>query len=163
MPTEKTAFVPRFDHPWVREERAPIYVFDYAPTATLAEITVFYDQMAQWYRALSAPVACVAVVNNITHLDAAARQLVAARERELEPFQRKYLRGTAFIVESAMKRGLITAVFWMSPPCYRWKTFVKFDEGCFWAYAQLRREGNRPSIPSEDARKPEIDSPNPTK
>lgn len=138
--------MPRLDHPWVRNEHAPIYVLDYPSEATPEAINAYYDKMAEWYRMLTAPVACVALVNNVARLDALERQLVATREKELEPYQRQYLRGTALIVESTLKRGMITAVFWTTPPCYRWKVFTSFDEGCFWANAQLH--SLRPSVPT---------------
>lgn len=128
---------PKFEHPWVREERAPVYVFNYPHTATKFAIHEFYDRMTQFYMALSSPIACVALVNNIDKLDASDCLLVARRERVLAPFQQKFLRGTALVVDSPLRRGLIAAVFGAAPPNYRWKAFADYEQACFWAHSQL--------------------------
>ena len=48
-------------------------------------------------------------------------------------------RGTAFVTESSLARGLITAVSWVAPTAYPQKTFADRRTALEWGYEQLGR------------------------
>jgi hypothetical protein len=50
---------------------------------------------------------------------------------------RKCRMGLAFVSNSALVRGMLTATYWLSPPPYPYRTFSSLDEAMAWARSLL--------------------------
>lgn len=50
---------------------------------------------------------------------------------------RRIVRGIAVVTPSALKRGIITAVFWLSPPPTEHRTFENVDDAMAWARSMI--------------------------
>ena len=90
-----------------------------------------------WARRVRYPVAWVTDLSNITKAPATQRKALAEHLKQFEAFSERWNAGSALIVPSAWLRGLVTAVFWVSPPKYPHKTFSELLPGQRWAQEQL--------------------------
>src|SRR5512138_3237773 len=78
-------------------------------------------------------------------IDTSGSALPTARQRKLQadsiaegnPLARRYLRGIAFIVDSPIRRGILTAIFWLTKPDWRYQIFYDSGEAVTWARAVL--------------------------
>lgn len=52
---------------------------------------------------------------------------------------RRIVRGIAVVTPSAIKRGIITAVFWLSPPPTDHRTFENVDMAMAWARSLIEK------------------------
>lgn len=48
-----------------------------------------------------------------------------------------YCRGAALVFESALLRGMLTAILWVSKPVYPTRVFRTVEDASWWAYDQL--------------------------
>jgi hypothetical protein len=90
-----------------------------------------------WAHRVRYPVAWVIDLSNITKAPATQRKALAEHLKHFEAFSERWNAGSALIVPSAWLRGLVTAVFWVSPPKYPHKTFSELLLGERWAQEQL--------------------------
>lgn len=83
-----------------------------------------------------------AVVFDLTH---AGRPSAKQRSRMSQHLQeqrgtiQRQVRGMAMVAPSAITRGVITAVFWLSPPPVEHRVFDGRDEAFHWARSLLSR------------------------
>lgn len=77
--------------------------------------------------------------------EARVRKLVAERLAAQNAARKVLLRGEATVLESALVRGGLTAIYWLSPPGYPWKIFGDMSEALHWAQAQLTRLPGEPA------------------
>ena len=61
--------------------------------------------------------------------------------RENEGALRRWSAGTAFVVQSAIVRGVLTAILWMQPIPQEHVVVATRAEGVRWAREQLRKRG----------------------
>jgi hypothetical protein len=64
--------------------------------------------------------------------DAAARQHFAEFSKANSPITKRFCRGEAYILPSAVLRGALTAIMWFSPFEYPHKVFASVDEARAW-------------------------------
>jgi len=82
-------------------------------------------------------VAWVIDLSNIAKASATQRQAFGEHLKRFEAFNVRWNTGSALIVPNAWLRGLVTAVFWISPPKFPNKLFSDPFESKDWAKAQL--------------------------
>jgi hypothetical protein len=78
------------------------------------------------------------------------RQIQADWIIEHKPLIQKLCCGVAFVVGSAIQRGVLTAVHWLSPPPYAYAVYARRAEATKWCIEQLR--ARRIALP------PDVDS-----
>jgi hypothetical protein len=86
---------------------------------------------------------------NVTLLDARDAESPSAKQRQKQAewlkanreALKEYSLGTAFVISSAMVRGALTAILWMTPMPAAHAVVGTFDEGERWAYDQLMKAG----------------------
>jgi hypothetical protein len=61
------------------------------------------------------------------------RKLIADHMAAREQQTRNLCLGSAFVLNSAVMRGILTAVFWMRKPVVPTKVFAELDEATLWA------------------------------
>ncbi len=124
-------------HSWVDESGAPLYRLAFPPRTTDEELHAYYDKVDRWAASLTEPVAWVVDVAGVVSATPAQRKIVSEREARLSAIQKRLYRGSAFVAKSTLTRGLVTAVFWMTPPPYPYKVFDDERAARAWAAGQL--------------------------
>lgn len=140
------------DHPWISNDLMPIYRWTFPPEATDEELGACFRAREDWARRVRYHVAWVTDLSNITKAPATQRRALAEHHRRFEAFSERWNAGSALIASSAWLRGLVTAVFWISPPKYPHETFAELLPGERWARQQLAAklaERERPNPTSD--------------
>lgn len=126
-------------HPWLVVERAPLLGTVFPGAATDEETRAYCDALHALYSGLSHPVAWVLDASAVRTVPASQRAIFANNEVRTRAAAVQWNRGTAFIVTNAFVRGVLSAVYWASPPAYPYKIFSHRQDAEAWAMAQLGR------------------------
>jgi hypothetical protein len=132
-----------WQHPWFDHSRAPLLVQRYPRDTGDQELIAFTGAVEAYMAAHPAPFAWVCDASNLVHATARQRQLMGEFEKRTAEHDRKYCLGTALVVASPVARGIITAVYWLSPPVYPYRTFARWDDAEKWARERLAEKGVR--------------------
>jgi hypothetical protein len=125
------------DHPWVSHRHVPIYEWTFPQEASDEELAAFVQARESWAARAHYPVAWVVELSNLTKANAKQRRTFAEHLKRFERHDVQWNAGSALIVPSAWLRGLVTAVFWISPPKFPHQTFAKRTDALEWAQMQL--------------------------
>jgi len=125
------------DHPWVSHRHVPIYEFTFPPEASDEELAAFVRAREEWATRAHYPVAWVVQLSNLTKANAKQRRTFAEHLKRFERHDVQWNGGSALIVPSAWLRGLVTAVFWISPPKFPHQAFAERSDALEWAQLQL--------------------------
>jgi hypothetical protein len=125
------------DHPWVSHRHMPIYEWTFPSEATDEELDAFVRAREEWATRAHYPVAWVVELSNLTKANAKQRRAFAEHLKRFEEHDVHWNGGSALIVPSGWLRGLVTAVFWISPPKFPHQTFAKRTDALEWAQLQL--------------------------
>ena len=125
------------EHPWVLHNHVPIYEWAFPAQATDDELMSFIDARESWAEHASYPVAWVVELSNLTKATATQRRMFADHLKRFEPHDVRWNGGSAIVVPSGWIRGLVTAVFWLSPPKFPHQAFAKRSDALEWAKLQL--------------------------
>jgi 1,2-phenylacetyl-CoA epoxidase PaaB subunit len=125
------------DHPWVSHQHVPIYEFTFPPEATDEELAAFARAREEWATRAHYPVAWVVELSNLTKANAKQRKIFAEHLKRFEGHDVRWTGGSALIVPSGWLRGLVTAVFWISPPKFPHQAFANRTDALEWAQLQL--------------------------
>jgi hypothetical protein len=125
------------DHPWVSHRHVPIYEFTFPPEASDEELAAFVRAREEWANRAHYPVAWVVQLSNLTKANAKQRRTFAEHLKRFERHDVQWNGGSALIVPSGWLRGLVTAVFWLSPPKFPHQAFAKRSDALEWAQLQL--------------------------
>ena len=96
-----------------------------------------FDVVANLYETRKEPYVTVVDASNSHRPSPAHRYLQTEFRRRYQDHVRAYCRGTAIVVNSAIIRAVITAIFWIKPPDTKTKFFADMDSAIAWARAQL--------------------------
>lgn len=127
----------RIDHPWVRHQRLPIYEWAFPANPSDEELSSFIEARNRWAKQATYPVAWLVDLSNMTSASAVQRRRFAEHVKSFEPFDIKYTVGVAAIVPNPLMRGLVTAVYWITPPKFPNRVFARMDDGVAWLHEQL--------------------------
>jgi hypothetical protein len=125
------------DHPWVSHRHVPIYEFTFPAEATDEELAAFVRAREEWATRAHYPVAWVVELSNLRKANAIQRRVFAEHLKRFEAHDVQWNAGSALIVPSGWLRGLVTAVFWISPPKFPNQAFAKRTDALEWAQLQL--------------------------
>lgn len=125
------------DHPWVSHRHVPIYEWTFPSEATDEELAAFVQARESWAKRARYPVAWVVELSHITKANAKQRRIFAEHLKRFEAHDVRWNGGSALIVPRAWLRGLVTAVFWISPPKFPHQAFSKRSDALQWAQTQL--------------------------
>ena len=132
----KTGYL-EIDHPWVSNDLMPVYRWTFPKEATDAELSACFQAREDWGSRAEYPVAWVIDLSNIIKAPATQRKAFGAHLKRFEQHNARWNAGSALIVPSAWLRGLVTAVFLISPPKFPNRFFAGPAEAERWATAQL--------------------------
>jgi hypothetical protein len=125
------------EHPWVCNDLMPVYLWTFPSEATDEELDSSLRAREGWALRAHYYVAWVIDLSKITKAPATQRKAFAEHLKRFEPHNVRWNTGSALIVPSAWLRGIVTAVFWVSPPKFPNKLFSDPVEGLRWAQQQL--------------------------
>jgi hypothetical protein len=101
------------------------------------DLTAFLAAAEKLILALQTPYAWVVDVGGLLRVTAKQRRMFAEFEDRTKEQDAKLCAGAAIYAPTAFTRGLVTAVFWLSPPAYPTKIVASFEEAEAWARAKL--------------------------
>jgi len=125
------------NHPWVSHRHVPIYEWTFPSEATDEELDAFVRAREEWATRAHYPVAWVVELSNLTKANAKQRRTFAEHLKRFEDHDVRWNAGSALIVPSGWLRGLVTAVFWLSPPKFPHQAFARRTDALEWAQLQL--------------------------
>jgi hypothetical protein len=125
------------EHPWVVHKHVPIYEWRFPAQTTDEELRAFTDAREEWATRAHYPVAWVVELSNLSNATATQRRIFAEHLKRFEAHDVQWNGGSALIVPSGWLRGLVTAVFWLSPPKFPHQAFAKRSDALQWAQLQL--------------------------
>ncbi len=125
------------DHPWFSNDLMPIYRWTFPKEGTDDELSASFRAREDWGARAQYPVAWVLDLSNIITAPATQRKAFGAHLKRFEEHNARWNAGSALIVPNAWLRGLVTAVFWISPPKFPNKFFSEPVAGERWARNQL--------------------------
>lgn len=125
------------DHPWVSHKHLPIYEWTFPAEASDEALDAFVKAREDWATRAQYPVAWVVELSNLRKANAKQRRTFAEHLKRFEEHDVLWNGGSALIVPSAWLRGLVTAVFWISPPKFPHQAFAKRSDALEWAQLQL--------------------------
>jgi hypothetical protein len=102
-----------------------------------AHIDEFIQRFEAEVRGQQRPYATVMRLTQGGGITAKQRAYMASRMRDGS--SQEDCKGTAFVLTSAVMRGLLTAVLWIRKPAYPVATFRSLPEGIEWARDQVNR------------------------
>jgi len=81
-------------------------------------------------------------------MTAKQRKMIAEHGAKRAEYSRRMCRGTAFVFDSPVMRGILTAIFWLRPADVPTQVFGDLEAALQWVQAQhqQRRHSIRPSI-----------------
>ncbi len=112
-------------------------------TFTVEELNAYFEALRRHQSTYSGSIAWVVDVTQLRarSVDAKKRRMFADYESAVEALHRKHCAGVAVVMKNQLQRGLVTAVYWMTPPAYRWATFVDRGDAITWARKSLTTFG----------------------
>jgi hypothetical protein len=128
----------QLDHPWIDESEWPLLRLTYPEDAQLGETTEMLAAVRAFYARNTKPFAWVVDASQTAFPDAKARRVTAEHETLAQHHLRLFNCGTAFVIPSTFVRGVLTAIFWLSPPQYPHDVFSTLDPARDWALERLR-------------------------
>ncbi|MDQ3030873.1 MAG: hypothetical protein M3Y87_00515 [Myxococcota bacterium] len=103
-----------------------------------AELRGALDALKTWLMVeVDRPYTLVVDIERVGALGAKERKLIAEYEKSYQRAERRFSTGQAFVATSQLVRGMMTAIFWLSPPVYPYRWFERRDDAERWAASDL--------------------------
>lgn len=131
----------------------PIILVNTPPGFTDVELKAYYDDIAKAMLSRPGPYVNIIDARNAPTPTASQRKIMADFRAVHQEHIRKYCKGSAFVFESAVMRGIITAIHWLRQPEMPHKSFGSLMEAMNWAKVQLSAAGtSTPDVRISDMR-----------
>jgi hypothetical protein len=126
-------------HPWLDVSHAPIYQHNFPEDAPYEEVMAFIDAWEKTATARPEPYGVVVDLTHVLRAPPAVRRAFADQDKRMAEFDRKFCAASALVVPNVFARGVVTAIFWLSPPVYPYKFFATVADGQQWVKQQLAK------------------------
>ncbi len=126
----------RLVHPWVDDSFAPIYRLRYPESPSEEEVCARNAEIHAWYEALDHRIAWIVDCTQLIHANATVRHRQAEHLKRIEPYAARWDICDAFVIQSGLVRGYLTAVFWFSPPPYEYQVFAAIPQALTWVHSK---------------------------
>ena len=127
-------------HPWLAEFGPHLFEQVFPKMVTDEELARFLHAVEAHVSAQQEPFAWVVMADALMSSSAKQRAEFAAAERRMKDKDQALCVGTAFVLTSAIARGAVTAVYWLSPPVYPYKVCATREAALAWASGRLEGE-----------------------
>ncbi len=128
----------------IDDSRHPIVVVTFVGLATDAEFQDYLTRMEKMILSRRETNCTILDATRAGNTPPVQRRMQADWLKRNEDLLRQYSAGTAFVIDSSLVRGLLTAILWMSPMATPHTIVASLDEAESWAAAQLRARGIEP-------------------
>jgi hypothetical protein len=102
------------------------------PVVSDDEVSVYLDEL-RVLRERREPYALILDANQSSGFTAKQRQMQADYVRAGLGLSKRYMKAFAFVASSPWKRGMLTAIFWLSGTEWPHKVFSSFEQAKDWA------------------------------
>lgn len=123
----------------IDESRRPLIHVSFEGAATDQEFAAYLARMSEMLEKRQKTV--VVMDGRMAGRTPASQRKLQSRWLET---LRRYSLGTAFVIDSGLVRGVLTAIFWVSPLDTPHTVVATYEEAEAWAFAQLRAAGIEP-------------------
>jgi hypothetical protein len=124
-------------HPWLAEPAPSLYYQRVPPVFSDADLVRFIDALEALVAGQRAPFAWVVLADAMLSTSAKQRKLFSEAESRMQAQDRLYCAGTAIVLTSSMVRGVVTAVYWLTPPVYPYTLCANEEQARAWAGEKL--------------------------
>ncbi len=124
-------------HAWLSELAPGLYAQTFPQALSDDELAVFLEALESLVAAQRTPFAWVVMADALMQSSAKQRKAFAEAEKRMREQDRTLCAGTAFVLTSAIARGAVTAVYWLSPPVYPYAICKTFEDARAWAVTKL--------------------------
>lgn len=128
-------------HSWVQKLDDQIYVQRLPRSFSIEELREFCDAVVEQTASLQEPLTWICDLREVAvwEVDALKRREFAQFNARCEPYDRVVCAGIAFLVDfSPIGQGILTAVFWLSPPVYPYAIVGAPHEALAWCRDALK-------------------------
>jgi hypothetical protein len=132
-------------HPRILDEDWPVVVVEWPERANAAGIKLHFDEMVALLAQRPGPFAVVVDATKARGLDADLRARTAKGIEQLTQASKGRIKGIAYVVPSALMRGIITAIHWLVRAPAPTATFALRGEALRWVRERLAASAARPS------------------
>ena len=127
-------------HVWYDDSRAPVVVLTMPSKFDDAALTAALTAATRWLlEEVDAPFGFIADLQRPLAISPRQRKLVASAEAAYAHVDARFNAGQAFVVGSAISRGIVTALTWLSPPVYPYVVVSSIAEAFAWVEPQFDR------------------------
>ncbi len=130
----RSAAGPRF---WLDDSLWPLLVVTLPPTPSDEALAAYLKQLGA-YRQRRQPYALLIDATYAMNFSPRQRKMQSEHIRQGLPITRIYLKGIAYVAQSAFKRGIITALHWLVTPPAPHAVFASRVEAEAWLWERLR-------------------------
>ncbi|MCA9599712.1 MAG: hypothetical protein KC776_40665 [Myxococcales bacterium] len=128
----------RGPHPWISILEDGLYAQTYPTTVHDEELLTFVAAVEHMIGSRFEPYAWIIAVDGLLHTNAAQRKHIADHVTRMQAHDARYCAGGGIVAATAFARGLVTAVFWLSPLPYPYRILGSIAEAESYAIDQLR-------------------------
>lgn len=123
----------------------PLHLQAFPPVFTQDEVDAHFDEVEAYFvrRNPNLPTALLADARGILSTNARQRQRVALAFERLSPVLGQRAVAHAIVMDSAVVRGALTAVFWIKRPPWPIQLFGTMEEADLWIRQRFAEEGLR--------------------
>lgn len=129
---------PPIDHPWVNSLRSPIYEVTFPKSPSQEDFRGYFRAIESWSKGVTQRVVWLMDGSQVTGVTASQRAEFAAFLQRMHAFDQRQSHATALVLNSALVRGIVTAVFWLHRPPYMTHVCESLEEARAWASTRAR-------------------------
>lgn len=127
------------DHAWYETAPGPIVTIHFPPVFSDKELAGALAAVERWLlEEVDAPFGFIVDMQRPLSINSVQRRMMAAAEARYAHVDLRFNAGQALVVPTAISRGIVTAISWVSPPVYPIQTFADMDSAKIWVQEELR-------------------------
>lgn len=131
-------------HEWLDVMHAPVYIARLPQKVQDAELRAYLTAVEEFFLRHEGKYSLVTDASFVQSATATQRRIVADSDIRLREHDRKWCAGAGIVAKSALMRGAITAIYWMSPPVYPYRVFSNLTEAVVWCRSLFETPTGRP-------------------
>ena len=128
-------------HPWITRITGPLYMMSLPSQFSDEELTAALEDTYQIGMSFTSPYGWVCDLSHLLKTTASQRKIWADNDKRMIDQDRRLCAGAGVFVTSKLAMGVVTAVFWISPPVYPLRVFNDRVSAEAWARQQLAAKG----------------------
>lgn len=134
-------------HPWLDVTHAPVYIARLPPKMLDSELEEYFFAVEKFFLNHDGRYALVTDTSFVQSATASQRRLVAESDIRLRDHDRQWCAGAGIVAKTALIRGAITAIYWISPPVYPYRVFSNLTEAVVWCRSLFEPVSVHPHSP----------------